>query len=121
MQVEKEILVIDDNRAMLSILKAYLVGHGFKVQTCSTALDAIALASERRFDVYIIDYRLPDYNGDTVTTVIRGIQPSAIIVGFSIEPKEQAFLDAGADKFIFKERLTAGLLAVIRRASGEPF
>ncbi len=119
MQVNKKILIIDDNEVISSILKTHLEGSGFTVQMCRSALEGLALTREHRFDVYIIDYRLPDYKGDTVTTVIREIQPSAIIIGYSIEPKEQAFLDAGADKFMFKEKLPVELVAFIRRASGE--
>ena len=115
MHVEKEILVIDDNEQMLSILKTYLEHDGFKVQTCPSAVSAIALAKEHRFDVYIVDYRLPGMKGDAITAAIRGMQPSAIIIGYSVEPKEQAFLSAGADKFIVKEKISAEISAFIRQ------
>ncbi len=115
MHGEMKILVIEDNEVTSSIVKEQLEREGFNVQTCHSAFDAIFLSEEHRFDVYVIDYRLPDYHGDTVTGLIRGMQPSAIIIGYSIEPKEQAFLAAGADKFIFKERLTAELIAFIRQ------
>ena len=97
MHVEKEILVIDDNELMLSILKTYLEHDGFKVQTCPSAVSSIALAKEHRFDVYIVDYRLPGMKGDAGTDANRGMLPSAIIIRYSIELKATRRLTEGID------------------------
>ncbi len=102
-----------------SIVKEQLENDGFNVKTCRSAFDAVVLTEEHRFDVYIIDYRLPDYTGDMVADIIRRTQPTATIIGYSLEPREQEFLAAGADRFIFKEELPATLSALIRRASDE--
>jgi len=114
MQLEKEILVIDDNELILSALKILLECDGFKVQTCPGAASALALAGERAFDIYIVDYQLPDMNGDAVTAAIRKMQPSAVIIGSSVEPKERAFLSAGADTFIIKHELPTEVSVFIR-------
>lgn len=117
MQVKKEILVIDDNESILSALKIHLEYDGFKVQTCPSSASALALAEERAFDIFIVDYQLPEMNGDALTAAIRKMRPSAIIIGSSVEPKERAFLSAGADKFILKQELPAELSAFIRRTA----
>jgi DNA-binding response OmpR family regulator len=114
MQMEKEILVIDDDEVFLSLLETLLEHDGFKVYVCSNALNAVTLAKVCRFDFIIIDYRLADMKGDAITAAIRRMQPSAIIIGCSMESKEQAFLSAGANKFISKEELPAELIAYIR-------
>ncbi len=120
MQLEKEILVIDDNESILGALKILLEYDGFKVQTCPSAASALALAGERAFDIYIVDYRLPEMNGDALTAAIRKMQPSAVIIGSSIEQKKQVFLAAGADMFILKERLPAEQSTFICDALGAP-
>lgn len=114
MQVKKEILVIDDDELILSALKILLEYDGFKVQTCPSAASALALAGERAFDIFIVDYRLPEMNGDALTAAIRKMQPSAVIIGSSVEPKERAFLSAGADTFIIKHELPAEVSAFIK-------
>jgi CheY-like chemotaxis protein len=117
MQLEKDILVIDDNELFLSIVKTLLEHDGFKVLTCTNTATALALAREWKYDIFIVDYQLPDMNGDAVTAAIRKMQPSSIIIGSSVEPKEQAFLSAGADKFILKQELPAELSVFIRRTA----
>jgi DNA-binding response OmpR family regulator len=116
MQLERKILVIDDNELILSALKILLEYEGFKVQTCPGAASALALAKGQAFDVFIVDYQLPDMNGDAVTAAIRKMHPSSIIIGSSVEPKERAFLSAGADTFIIKHELPAAVSALIRSA-----
>jgi DNA-binding response OmpR family regulator len=114
MQSKADILVIDDNELILGAVKAILERDGFKVLTCPDGASALALAKEGAFDLFIVDYRLPDMHGDAVTAAIRKIHPSSIIIGSSVELKEQAFLSAGADKFILKHELPANVVAFIR-------
>ncbi len=116
MQRKKEVLVIDDDELILSSLKTLLERNGLKVKTCCSAASARALAEERGFDIYIIDYHLPEINGDALTAAIRSMQPSAMIIGSSSELKEHAFLSAGADTFIAKYELPAQVSAFIRHA-----
>ncbi len=115
MQTEKGILIIDDNELFSSALKSLLEYEGFEVETCACAVSALGMAEERQFDVYIIDYRLQGVNGDAVAAAIRRIQPSAMIIGCSAESKEQAFLRAGADKFIPKQEMPGEVSSFIRQ------
>ena len=115
MQTKKEVLVIDDNEIFSSALKTLLEYDDFKVKTCHSPVSALSLAEKRGFDIYIIDYHLPEIHGDTLTAAIRRMQPSAIIIGTSYESKERAFLSAGADTFIAKFELPAQLSVFIRQ------
>ncbi len=116
MQTKKEVLIIDDDEILLSALKTLLEYDNFNVKTCSNAASAVDLAAESQFDIYIIDYYLPGINGDALTAAIRRMQPSAIIIGCSSQPKEHAFLSAGADIFIAKCDVPAQVPAFIRRS-----
>src|SRR5512139_665547 len=114
MQTKKDVLVIDDNELLLDLLKAFLERDGYEVETCSSPASALALAEERPFDIYIIDYQLPEMCGDAVAVAIRRLQPSAIIIGSSAESKEKAFLSAGADTFISKDHVPTALTEFLR-------
>ncbi len=116
MQTKKAILIIDDDEILLSALKTLLECDNFNVKTCSNAASAVDLASESQFDIYIIDYYLREIHGDAMAAAIRRMQPSAIIIGCSSQPKEHAFLSAGADTFIAKSDLPAQVSAFIRRS-----
>ncbi len=116
MQLNKEILIIDDNQYLLSLMKMLLEQDSFKVLICPNPASALALAGEWPFDIFIIDYRLPYMNGDALTAAIRKMHPSAIIIGCSIEPREREFLAAGADTFIFKDQLVTELPVFVRHS-----
>ncbi len=113
MNSKKQILVVDDNEMIQSALALILSANGFAVEVCSNGSYALTLSKKRPFELYIVDYRLPDMKGDFVTAEIRKSQPDSIIIGSSVETEEQAFLAAGADKFILKENLTTELLKSI--------
>ncbi len=114
MQSEKAILIIDDNELFLGLLKTFLERDGFRTLTCPDPASALAVAREWAFDIFIVDYRVPNVTGYALTAAIRKIHPSAMIIGCSLEPKEQEFLSAGADRFISKEDLPAKLSVLVK-------
>ena len=113
---EKEVLVIDDNDITRSVIEAILDGAGFAVQICSDGDSALKWANARCFSAYIIDYHIPRVNGDVLTAVFRKVCPAAVIIGCSIIPKEQSFLQAGANYFIMKNDLVSHLLPTLAAA-----
>ncbi len=111
-----DVLVVDDNQTIRWGLTVLLEEEGFTVETCPCGRSALELAGKRAFNVYLVDYWLPEMKGVAVTTELRKAHPSAAIIGCSIESKEQAFLSAGADAFILKENLSVDLLPSIHKA-----
>lgn len=57
------ILVVEDDALQQSILKAALEADGYQVETASDGLDAVWKIREGRFDLALIDYRLPEIDG----------------------------------------------------------
>jgi DNA-binding response OmpR family regulator len=45
---------------------------------------------------------------------VRKMNPGSFIIGYSMEPKEIAFLNAGADKFIIKDHLMKELIQSLK-------
>lgn len=110
----EEVLVIDDNQMTRDVLKRLLESEGYRVTCCADGMFAIDLAKEKKFGTFLIDYRMPGMNGDEVTLLLRRSHPEAFIVGLSIEHNDQAFLTAGANKFIFKGDIDKQLLPVLK-------
>jgi DNA-binding response OmpR family regulator len=111
-----DVLVVDDNKTIQWGLTVLLEDEGFTVKTCPCGRTALELANEHTFNIYIVDYWLPEMKGVDVTVELRRMHPSAVIIGCSIEAKEQVFRSAGADAFILKENLQVELLPSIRKA-----
>jgi len=101
-------LVIDDSRAMRSILKGILTDLGFEVVEASDGHQAIDLLNEdRTFDIALVDWNLPVMNGLEIVTEVRkdpglaGMRMLMVTTETEFKRVSQA-LQAGADEYIMK-------------------
>jgi CheY-like chemotaxis protein len=79
------VLVVDDDIAMCRIVHHMLSNEQCKVQTCESVADALAAIEQKAFDIYVMDYKLPDGSGLDVAERIRlkwGATPIIIISGY---------------------------------------
>lgn len=109
-----EVLIIDDDRTVRDSLHMLLEFEGYSVSSCGSGSSAFDLIKEKQFELFIIDYRMPEMNGDEVTRCLRLLCPHALMIGFSFESKGKEFLTAGADAFISKEELVHELVPLIK-------
>lgn len=102
------ILVVDDDPEIVDMLVEVLERDGrFEVQTASTGFDAGMRTREFRPDLIILDFMLPDINGNAVCRSIRSDQTLRdvriiIVSGVVDRTHVQKLLDDGADDFIQK-------------------
>ena len=108
------VLVIDDDKPTRASLQMFLEFEGFVVCSCDSGAAALDLMSKMHFDILLVGYRMPEMNGDELTRQLRTLYPDAFILGFSVESKDQAFLGAGADAFVRKDRLVHELVPLIK-------
>lgn len=101
-------LVIDDSRAMRSILSAILEEVGFSVVQAADAEDADRLLSEdSAFDLALVDWNLPVMSGlDLVKTLrarpeLSGVRLMMVTTETGLARVREA-LEAGADEYIMK-------------------
>lgn len=67
----KTILVVDDEPAILTLLRYNLEQEHFKVMTATDGAQALTMALQQSFDFIILDLMLPKLDGITVTKKIR--------------------------------------------------
>ena len=67
----ERILVVDDDATIRETVAEVLARQGFEVGQAATGGNAIKLASEGRFDLILLDLRLPDTDGLEVLRKIR--------------------------------------------------
>jgi len=102
------ILVIDDDRHVVDMLLDLLSRDArFEIKAGSTGFEAGLLARDFLPDVILLDFKLPDINGDVVCRTVRA-QPELshtkiiIISGVADENEIDELMAAGADAFIQK-------------------
>ena len=74
------VLVVDDEIEVCKILHRMLSIDQYQVQTSHSVADALRCIEEKLFDVYVVDYKLPDGSGLYVAEQIRSKGSEAPII-----------------------------------------
>jgi two-component system KDP operon response regulator KdpE len=98
------VLAVDDDQALLRVLRIGLGALGYEVQVASTGEQGISLAVVGAPDVVVLDLGLPDLDGMEVCRRIRQWSDVPVIVlsADGTEDRKIACLDGGADDYITK-------------------
>jgi DNA-binding NarL/FixJ family response regulator len=86
----------------------------------SSGADAVQSAADKRPDVVLMDFRLPDVTGPAAARMIKSAHADAAIVFHSADESETALLDAidaGATAYLTKDATADQIIEAVRRAS----
>ncbi|WP_045519212.1 response regulator transcription factor [Clostridium sporogenes] len=117
------ILIIEDEKRVSEVLKAYLEKEGYKVYCAIKGLEGIEIFKSMDIKLIILDLMLPDISGEEVCKIIR--QSSDVHI-FMLTAKGALNdriegLNIGADEYLIKpfspRELTARVNALFRRLS----
>ena len=101
------ILCVDDNRDACELLKFMLsfdYPH-YQVSTICSAKESLILLASESFDLYILDFALPEISGVELCRKIRQTHSQTPILFFSAMAGEQdkkEAMEAGATKYLTK-------------------
>jgi CheY-like chemotaxis protein len=109
------VLCIDDNQGALECEKAFLEDFGYTVVTAPSGREGLELAALQAFDIVIVDYCMPEMNGQEFAIAMRRLRPLAPIIMLSgaVDIPGQAL--KVVDAFVAKECLASQLLPAISR------
>ncbi|CDF59252.1 response regulator [Thermobrachium celere] len=99
------ILFVDDDRIILSILKSRYKNKGYNVFTASDGLEALEILKDNKIDLVVTDYYLKLMNGDELIRKIREKNDDIPIIVLSSQKNEEYIkrtLDLGADDYVVK-------------------
>ncbi|MFZ5630968.1 MAG: response regulator [Spirochaetota bacterium] len=100
-----QVLVVDDEPAIRHIMKANLDGVGYRVSTADSAESALALASQRNFNIILSDVRMGKLSGLDMAQKMREKDPAIAFVFMTAKPETRGVNEArqmGAIQYIAK-------------------
>lgn len=119
--MEKTVLVVDDEEAILEILEMNLRREGYQVLTSQTGQKAVDEVKKREPDLVLLDLGLPDLDGFEVCRRIRSFSevPVVMVTAREDDVDKIVGLETGADDYVVKpfnpKELMARVKAILRR------
>jgi DNA-binding response OmpR family regulator len=71
--MDKDVLVIDDETSVGTLLGFNLRQRGFRVETASSAAEGYAKAQNQNFDLVILDVALPGIDGIEACSLLKNL------------------------------------------------
>ena len=114
----KRILVVEDNKLDMRLLKDILEGSGYETLQAADGLEAIDLAFASLPDLIVMDIQLPEISGLEVSRRLRGDDrsrriPIVAVTAFAMGWHEREALDSGCDAYISKPISVLGFLNTV--------
>lgn len=115
-QVRERILVVDDEQAILELLKRVLSREGYQVTTTPGCEEAVDLMSTEGFDLAIVDVGLRHLDGSRLMERIRKASPETAMVVMTGYPAEEVirFAQEQAQGYLEKPFDLQEFLAAVR-------
>lgn len=120
----KQILIVEDERPIREMIAFGLRRHGFEVREAVDVTSARASIADRRPDLVLVDWMLPDMSGLELTRALKRDKetqelPIIMLTARAEEQDKVQGLDGGADDYVTKpfspRELLARINAVLRR------
>ena len=115
--MERKVLIVDDERSIVDILKYNLEKDGMKVVSAYDGAEGLRLARSEDPDVILLDVMLPEMDGFEVCRTLRaeGNNVPIIMITAREEETDKVFgLELGADDYITKPFSMRELMARVR-------
>ena len=80
---QKTLLCVDDDQSSLKICKIILEDSGYKVLTASSGREGLEVFASNAIDAVILDYQMPDMNGEMVAAEMQKMNPLVPILMLS--------------------------------------
>ena len=111
------VLCIDDDLQCLSLREQSLQSAGFNVLTAPDGQAGLVMAKQHNIDIVVLDYLMPEMNGEEVARLLRQEHPSLRIILCSGCDKIPESVFGVVDAFVTKGDGVEFLISVIRELS----
>lgn len=121
-RMKLRVLVIDDDQDVCDYLEDFLGREGYRVSTLIKPIDALPEIKEGRYQIVLLDIRMPELDGVQLLRQIRAIDSDICVIIMTAYPSVDSAIDtmkADAFDYLRKPFDNDQLRAVIKRAVRE--
>jgi len=116
------ILVAEDDAINRMYLSSFLLSQGWKIDIAKNGLEALEKWEQNKYDIILLDGQMPKMDGFEAAKIIREKEkannsktPIIAITGYTINEKNEQFVDAQIDDYVIKPINEADLLNKIAK------
>jgi DNA-binding NtrC family response regulator len=114
-----KILVVDDEVMMRNLILRILESEGYQLTLVSSGEDALHRLASEKFDLFLIDMKMPDTNGYDLLKTVKARWPDMAVVvmtGYGDATAVKEALLLGADEYLSKPFKGHEVSLIIERA-----
>jgi CheY-like chemotaxis protein len=118
---ELDVLVVDDDEAVLNVLATGLTALGFRVRCAGHGMQGVDEYKRQRADVVLLDVRMPGLDGPLTLQALQRLDPAVRVIfmtGYAADYAPEDLLGLGAVGFLTKPFGLADLAGALRLACG---
>jgi len=117
----ENILIVDDEEAIVKLMKDMLERLGYKITKCINSVEALQIFKTNLdfFDLIITDMTMPNMTGSQLAKEIKKLKPNIPIIictGFSEQINEKKCKSIGLQGFVMKPIIKREIAKIIRKA-----
>lgn len=113
---KKDILIVDDDKSILNIFTRILQKQGYNMDTAETGQEAMEKIQNQKYDLALIDVKLPDTNGTDLISKMHAGNPDTVLIavtGFPSLDDANRVIDRGAAAYLVKPVKSEELIRII--------
>lgn len=105
---DAKVLVVDDNKMNLMVVKALLKNTGIQITTCMSGAECLELTREEYFDVILLDHMMPEMDGVETLSRLKQSEnpcknvPAIALTANAIVGAREEYLKAGFADYLSK-------------------
>ncbi len=115
---ERRVLVVDDEPSVADSISQILALDNYKVEVANSAQEALNAFKKARFDLIIVDYKMPEMKGDKLAATIKSLapqQPILMITAYGEALRFAGNFPLGVDLIVNKPFALEELRDAVRR------
>jgi CheY-like chemotaxis protein len=116
--LDKSILVVEDEESNFILMERFLKNTGVKITWARNGVEAIDLVKKERFDVVLMDIRMPIIDGYETTQAIRQFDTDLVVIAqtaFALKGEREKSLAAGCNNYLAKPIDVSELMTILAK------